>query len=40
MKKKPALIIAGCVFAVVSAAHWVRYFQADEVIVAGYVVPV
>jgi len=38
--KKPALITAGCIFTVVSAAHWVRYFRADEVIVGGYVVPV
>ena len=38
--KKPALITAGCVFSVVSAAHWVRYFRADEVIVSGSVVPV
>ncbi len=40
MKKKPALVTAGCVFTVVSAAHWVRYFRADEVIVAESVVPV
>ena len=26
--------------AVPAAAHWVRYFQADEAIIAGYVVPV
>ena len=39
MKKAP-LITAGYVFTVVSAAHWVRYFQADEAIIAGYVVPV
>ena len=38
--KKPALITAGCIFTVVSAAHWVRYFRADEVTFAGYVVPV
>ena len=38
--KKPALITAGAVFSVVSAAHWVRYFRADEVIIAGYIVPV
>ena len=39
MKKAP-LITAGCIFTVVSVAHWVRYFQADEAIIAGYVVPV
>ena len=38
--KKPALITAGAVFTVVSAAHWVRYLRADEAIIAGYTVPV
>lgn len=38
--KKPALIIAGFVFTVVLVTHWVRAFRGDEVIVAGYVVPV
>ncbi len=38
--KKAALLTAGGVFALVSAAHWVRYLRADEVIVAGYTVPV
>ena len=39
-ERKTALITAGCVFTIVSAAHWVRYFRADEVIVSGSVVPV
>lgn len=38
--KTAALITAGCVFTLVSAAHWVRYLRADELIVAGYTVPV
>ncbi len=38
--KNAALVTAGGVFALVSAAHWVRYFRADEVIVAGFAVPV
>ena len=38
--KTAALITAGCVFTLVSAAHWVRYLRTDELIVAGYTVPV
>ena len=38
--KKAALITAGGVFALVSAAHWVRYFRAEEIIVGGFAVPV
>ena len=38
--KKPALISSGCIFILVSTAHWVRLFRGDDVIVAGYTVPV
>ncbi len=38
--KKPALITSGCIFVLFSVAHWVRLFRGDEVIVAGYTVPV
>ena len=38
--KKAALNTAGTIFALVSIAHWVRYFRDDELVIGGYTVPV
>jgi len=38
--KNPALYTACVVFGVVSLAHLVRFFRADEVLISGYLVPV
>lgn len=37
--KQPALYAAAAVFAVVSLAHWVRYFMGWEITVGAAVVP-
>ena len=37
--KQPALYAAAVIFAVVSLAHWVRYFLGGEITVGGSVVP-
>ena len=37
--KNAALYTAAAVFALVSLAHWVRFFRADEVLIAGFSVP-
>ena len=37
--KQPALYAATVIFAVVSLAHWVRYFMGWEITVDGSVVP-
>ena len=37
--KKAALVTAGVIFFLVSVAHWVRFSRGDEVVVAGFVVP-
>ena len=38
--KNAALYIAGTIFGMVSLAHLVRYFRADEVLIGGYSIPV
>jgi hypothetical protein len=38
--KNPALYTAGAIFGLVSLAHFVRYFRADEVLIGGYSIPV
>ncbi len=38
--KNVALYTAGAIFGVVSLAHLVRYFRADEVLIGGYSIPV
>ena len=37
--KQPALYTSAAVFAVVSLAHWVRYFMGWEITVGGTAVP-
>ncbi|MCH8236580.1 MAG: hypothetical protein IIC06_00245 [Proteobacteria bacterium] len=37
--KNAALYTAAAVFALVSLAHWVRFFRADEVLIGGFSVP-
>ena len=38
--KNAALYTAGTIFGMVSLAHLVRYFRADEVLISGYSIPV
>ena len=38
--KNAALYTAGTIFGMVSLAHLVRYFHADEVLIGGYSIPV
>ena len=38
--KNAALYTAGTIFGMVSLAHLVRYFRADEVLIVGYSIPV
>ena len=38
--KNLALYTAGTIFGLVSLAHLVRYFRADEVLIGGYSIPV
>ena len=38
--KNAALYTAGTIFGMVSLAHLVRYFRADEVLNGGYSIPV
>ena len=38
--KNAALYTAASVFALVSLAHWVRFFRADEVLIGAFSVPV
>ncbi len=38
--KNAALYTAGTIFGLVSLAHLVRYFRADEVLIGGYSIPV
>lgn len=37
--KNTALYTAGTVFGLVSLAHLVRYFRADEVLIGGFSIP-
>ena len=38
--KNAALYTAGTIFSMVSLAHLVRYFRADEVLIGSYSIPV
>lgn len=38
--QRPALTVAGAIFALVSLVHWVRVFAGTEIVVGGTAVPV
>ncbi len=38
--KNAALYTAAAVFALVSLAHWFRFFRADKVLIGGFSIPV
>lgn len=38
--KNPALYASAAVFTLVSLAHFVRFFRADEILISGYPIPV
>ena len=38
--KNSALYTSAAVFTLVSLAHFVRFFRADEILISGYLIPV